>query len=103
MDRLRKLKNFAATKRLAFRWIVGLLFILWLVAVASDLIEDVWFREGFIWDAPVILAVHSLSRPWLDTAMRILTNAGESGAIAVALLAAYWFARRQRYSTPLPS
>ncbi len=79
------------TGRLAVRWVLGLAFILALVAVFSDLVEDVWFREGFAWDAPIILAVHGLSRPWLDTAMRVLTNLGEAGAIGVALLAAVWF------------
>ncbi len=82
--------------RLAIQWTLGLLFILGLAAVFSDLVEDVWFREGFTWDAPIILAVHGLSRPGLDTAMRMLTNAGEAGAIAVALLAAVWLYRKQR-------
>ncbi len=82
--------------RLVIRWALGLLFILGLVAVFSDLVEDVWFREGFAWDAPIILTIHQLSRPWLDTTMRVLTNAGESGAIAVALLAAAWFFRKKQ-------
>ncbi|NMC33951.1 MAG: phosphatase PAP2 family protein [Veillonellaceae bacterium] len=81
---------------LAVRWVLGLAFILGLVAIFSDLVEDVWFREGFAWDAPIILAVHNLSRPWLDTAMRVLTNAGEAGAISMALLAAVWFYRKGR-------
>jgi undecaprenyl-diphosphatase len=79
------------TKHLVFRWVIGLGFILGLVAVFTDLVEDVWFKEGFSWDAPIILAIHGLSRPWLDRAMRILTNAGEGGAIAVTLIAAAWF------------
>ncbi len=81
---------------LAFQWTLGLLFILGLVAVFSDLVEDVWFREGFAWDVPIILAIHQLSRPWLDTAMRVLTNAGEAGAVAVALLAAAWLFRNKQ-------
>lgn len=84
------IKN-ALTKRLVIRWALGLIVILGLVAIFTDLAEDVWFREGFTWDAPVILAIHQFSRPWLDTLMRILTQAGEIGAVVVALLAAAWF------------
>jgi membrane-associated phospholipid phosphatase len=92
----RNRQSTTSSLRLAIQWALGLLFILGLVAVFSDLVEDVWFREGFAWDAPIILAIHNFSRPWLDTAMRVLTNAGEAGAIAVALLAAAWFYRKQQ-------
>jgi membrane-associated phospholipid phosphatase len=84
-------------KHLVIRWALGLIFILGLVAIFTDLTEDIWFREGFTWDAPVILAIHQFSRPWLDTVMRILTQAGEIGAISVALLAAVLFAWKRNY------
>ena len=75
-------------------WVLGLLFTLGLVVIFTDLAEDVWFKEGFSWDAPIILSIHQISRPWLDTAMRILTQAGETGAITVALLASLFFFRK---------
>jgi membrane-associated phospholipid phosphatase len=84
-------------KHLVIRWALGLIFILGLVAIFTDLTEDIWFREGFTWDAPLILAIHQFSHPWLDTVMRILTQAGEIGAISVALLVAVWFARKRQY------
>jgi len=44
------------SRRLVLRWFFGLVFISGLVAIFTDLAEDVWFREGFAWDAPIILA-----------------------------------------------
>jgi undecaprenyl-diphosphatase len=84
-------------KHLIIRWTLGLIIILGLVAIFTDLTEDVWFREGFTWDASIILAIHQFSGPGLDTVMRMLTQAGEIGAISVGLLAAVWFARKRKY------
>lgn len=97
MESLHKSTKAELSKYLITRWVVGLIMILGLVAVFTDLAEDVWFREGFAWDAPIILAIHQLSRPWLDTLMRILTQAGEAGAISVGLLAAAWFAWKRKH------
>jgi len=82
------------SKKIILYWVLGLFFILGLVVIFTDLAEDVWFREGFSWDASIILSIHQISRPWLDTAMRILTQAGEAGAITVAILAALFFLRK---------
>jgi membrane-associated phospholipid phosphatase len=82
--------------RLIVRWLVGLAVVLALVAVFTDLAEDVWFREGFAWDAPLIAAVHHLSRPWLDTAMRVATWTGEGGAATLVIVLAAWLAWRHR-------
>jgi len=38
------------------------------------LADDVWFREGFSWDAPIMLAIHQYSQPWLDTLFIGITN-----------------------------
>jgi len=81
---------------LALRWLLGLAGVLALGAIFTELAEDVWFHEGFTWDAPLILALHQFSRPWLDTAMRIVTQTGEGGAIALALVLAGWFLWRRR-------
>jgi membrane-associated phospholipid phosphatase len=62
-----------------------------------NLAEDVWFQEGFSWDAPIILAIHQLSNPTLDTLMRLITQTGEIGAITVAIILAGWFAWKHRY------
>lgn len=39
-----------------------------------ELAEDVWLKEGFAWDAPLMLALHSLSRPWLDALFTGITH-----------------------------
>jgi undecaprenyl-diphosphatase len=83
-------------KQIFIRWLLGLSFILVLVGVFTDLAEDVWFREGFSWDAPIILAIHQAGSPFLDTVMRVITQAGEVGAIAVAVLSAVWFVWKNR-------
>ncbi len=40
------------------------------------LADDVWFREGFRWDAPVMLAIHRFSSPPLDALVMALTTTG---------------------------
>jgi ABC-type cobalamin transport system permease subunit len=52
-------------RKMFVRWLFGLLAVLGLVAIFTDLAEDVWFREGFAWDKPVILAIHQLTTPRL--------------------------------------
>ena len=96
MQRLRALSKQPPPLSLALRWLGGLGLVLALVAIFTDLAEDVWFREGFAWDAPLILALHRLGRPWLDTLMRIVTQTGEGGAIALVLAVAAWFLWRRQ-------
>jgi membrane-associated phospholipid phosphatase len=83
-------------RKLFVRWLLGLAAILWLVAAFTDLAEDVWFREGFAWDKPIILAIHQLGNPILDGIMRVVTQLGETGAIVAVILVAAWFARKHR-------
>lgn len=83
-------------KQISVRWLVGLAMILELLAVFTDLAEDVFSREGFYWDKPIILAVHSHASPILDIAMWTMTQMGETGAIAAALLASIWFFRKKK-------
>ena len=96
MQRLRAWGKHPPPRGMVLRWLIGLGTLLALVAVFTELAEDVWFREGFAWDAPLILALHQFSRPWLDTVMRVVTQAGQAGAIVVALTLAGWFLWRRR-------
>ena len=84
------------SSRLVFPWLVGLGFVLGMAAVFMDLAEDVWSGEGFAWDAPLILGLHDLSRPWLDAVMRAVTQTGEAGAIAIVIVLAIWFVYHHR-------
>ena len=78
------------------RWLVGLAAMLGLLAAFTELAEDVFFREGFSWDKPIILAVHSHATPILDAVMWTVTQIGGIGAIVVTILAAAWFFRKQK-------
>lgn len=82
--------------RLVFPWLIGLGFVLGMAAVFVDLVEDVRFSEGFWWDAPLIIGLHHLGHPWLDTAMRLVTQMGEAGAIAVVIVLTGWFVYHHR-------
>ena len=84
------------SRKIIIRWVLGLAVILGMVAVFTDLVEDVWFREGFAWDKPVALAIHQFSSPLLDLLMRGVTQAGKAGAIAVVILAAAYFTWKRR-------
>ncbi len=78
------------------RWLIALGVVVALAALFSALAEDVWFQEGFAWDAPIILAIHGLSSPWLDSLMLVLTHLGADGAILVAALMFAWFIWKRR-------
>jgi membrane-associated phospholipid phosphatase len=97
MERLRRLVKPELSRRLVFRWLLRFAFMSGLVAIFIDLAEDVWFREGFTWDTPIILAIHHFSSPVLDTVMRAVTQTGESGAIVIAAVLAIWFAWKRNY------
>jgi membrane-associated phospholipid phosphatase len=90
------MKKPSVPAQLSIRWLIGLGLVLVLVTIFMNLAEDVWFREGFSWDAPVILALHRLSNPTLDTLMKLITQTGETGAITVAIILAGWFAWKHR-------
>jgi membrane-associated phospholipid phosphatase len=96
MDVFKEQQNYY--RKMFVRWLLGLGAVLGLVAIFTDLVEDVWFREGFTWDKPIILAIHQLSTPIHDAIMRVVTQAGEAGAIVVVILAAGWFARKHRFA-----
>ena len=76
---------------------IGLLLIA--VLLFLELAEDVWLKEGFTWDATLMLDIHSLSRPWLDTVFRLITSTG--GPLIGLLVGgtAAWFWRHAERST----
>jgi membrane-associated phospholipid phosphatase len=82
--------------RLFIQWLFGLAVVAVLVFVFSKLAEVVWFREGFSWDAPIILAIHQFSNPILDAFMRFVTQTGETGAITIAIILVGWFVWKHR-------
>lgn len=73
---------------------IGLLLALVATGIFIDLAGDVWLREGFTWDVPVMLAIHRLSRPWLDQLMLLITSTGNEAAVVVLGIVVYVFWRR---------
>jgi membrane-associated phospholipid phosphatase len=68
-----------------------------LIFIFASLAEDVWFKEPFAWDAPTMLAIHRLARPFIDKLMLLVTQMGVIGAgVAVFMLAIYFIAKHQR-------
>lgn len=83
-------------------WPLVLLSLLALSAIIFwALAEDVWFRQGFAWDAPIAMAIYRLRQPWLDGAMGMITWTGGPGALLGTLATAIWLWRRRRLERAL--
>jgi len=65
-------------------WVVTLGLLLTAVSLFLELAEDVWLNEGFTWDATVMLGIHRLSQPWLDSLFWLVTQT--AGAYSVLLV-----------------
>lgn len=78
-------------------WAMGLVAV-GLLGVFLELAEDVWMKEAFAWDAPLMLAIHRWSMPWLDKLMIGVTWIGSPGIYLLAPLTILWlwYWRRQR-------
>jgi len=74
-------------------WISAVALVLLLSALFLELANDVWRHEGFSWDAPIMLAVHRYSRPWLDRVMLWITQTGVNFAILLLVLLVAWLWR----------
>lgn len=66
------------------------------LAAFVELAEDVWEREIFLWDQPILMRVNAISSPALTQAFLIATQAGQVGAYLVAAAAAYTYARHKQ-------
>jgi len=78
------------------QYMLGLVVIVSSIFIFAKLAEDVWFKEGFSWDAPIILGIHRLSNPTFDTLMKFVTQTGNAGAIVIVLIMAGWFIWKHR-------
>jgi membrane-associated phospholipid phosphatase len=76
-------------KKLKFTsWQLALFILLIASIVFIELAEDVWLKEGFSWDAPLMLALHRFSQPWLDSFfMGITQTAGEWVVVPLGITA----------------
>ncbi len=79
------------TRLLARRWaLLGLFMgVFTPLVVFGELAEDVWAREGFSWDTPLLWVIHAYASPPLDTLMLLITDVGAPlpmiGFVAVLL------------------
>ncbi len=81
--------------QLLLRWMLGLGLVLLAVWVYFDLAEDVLIHKAVAWDSPIIMAIHQLGSPGLDSFMLAITQMGQWGAILTAIGAAIYFARHK--------
>jgi membrane-associated phospholipid phosphatase len=79
-------------------WLLSLVIVFGAAFIFLELAEDVWFKEGFSWDAPLMRDIHRASTPWLDTLMKGVSLTGSGGAVALAAALAVWlwYGRQQR-------
>jgi undecaprenyl-diphosphatase len=88
------------SRRTLIVWLLALVLLFAAVALFLELAEDVWLNEGLAWDATVMLAIHKLSRPWLDRLFWLITETGGALTIVPVAATATWFWwRKQRMVT----
>jgi undecaprenyl-diphosphatase len=81
---------------LIYRWILSLIVVLGAAFVFLELAEDVWLKEGFSWDVPLMRDVHRLSAPWLDTLMQGVTLTASALVVTAVAGIAIWLWRGRR-------
>ncbi len=83
----------------ARRWAVLLLLLGVIVpfVIFGSLAEDVWEKEGFFFDVPILLAIHKTARPQLDVFVPYLTKLGVYWGVfpAAVLTALFLFVKRR--------
>ena len=87
---------FERSKRGMVKWMALGFLTLAAATLFAELAEDVWLNEGFGWDAPIMLAIHRTSVPWLDWLMRTVSaSAGRWITVPIAGTALFFAWRRE--------
>lgn len=73
--------------------IMSAALLYWHLAVGVSL------EGGFVWDAPIMLAVHSLSQPWLDSFFLFVTSTAAEWVVLPALAMTLYLWRRSEKTT----
>ena len=72
------------------------ILVYWLLGFG--LYQDGWFA----WDAPIMLALHSLSRPWLDTLFSAVTHTVQVWiALPIGAILVYLWRRKEKITAVL--
>ena len=78
------------------RWALSLIIVFGAAFIFVELAEDVWLKEGFSWDVPAMRAIHRLSTPWLDVAMKSVSLTASALVIILVAGIAFWLWHWQR-------
>ncbi len=81
-----KLKSIIALRP----WEPALVIVFLSLGLFLELADDVWRREGFSWDAPIMLAIHRYSTPLLDRVMWFITQTGSAVGVFLLVLLVAW-------------
>jgi hypothetical protein len=72
------------------------------LSIFSALAEDVWDREGFAWDVPLLRAIHGYATPPRDAVMIVITRPGGVwGMLPLCALAVLVLLARRRHRDAL--
>ena len=85
-------RRFHLSKR-NYQWLFFAGVALACLTIFLELGEDVWSKEGFPWDASIMLAIHAYSRPWLDYLMLAITETAGNYAVIGVIVLALWLWR----------
>src|SRR5215211_2654682 len=77
-------------------WVVGLVVVGGATSLFLSLASEVLEQESFSWDAPLMLAIHQLSTPWLDQLMIAVSWIGSPGAYLVTAIVVVWLWRQHQ-------
>lgn len=81
------------TKRLqeaGWVWLWGLLIAGGAAFAFAWLGSEVLERDAFSWDTSILIALHNIHTPWLDTVMISITNIGLPGGTIITIVVALW-------------
>ncbi len=80
--------------RLAIVGLIGAAAVLFL-----ELSEDVWLKEGFTWDAPIMLWLHQWRTPWLDNLFVAITQSAGPWIVAGLIIVGIVLWQREERKT----
>lgn len=78
-------------------WWIELFVIVAAGSVFALLADEVWEKEVFRWDAPIMLAIHQFRTPWLDTLMLWVSDFGlPRGLIVITICLWMWYQHHRK-------
>jgi len=96
-------ENGAANDNYKIRhWIIAALIILCAGILFWELAVGIQLEEGFAWDVNLMLSLHEVSRPWLDTLFKAVTQtAGPIILLPITVTFVYLWRRSEKIAAAL--